>query len=143
MSEENQEAPTKVKQRLASKLGGKSKLGNKQSLKPSELKTKVKKTKTRVDQNLGEVACPELKLVSGSGKLKKIRPVTLRLDWPAPVAAAVFRRAGSLWMVFNKFTLFSSRKGGSPLLIFFIYMLLSTDTYIASSNIMSFTALLL
>ena len=68
---ENQEAPTKAKQRLASKLAGKSKLGNKQSLKPSELKTKVKKTKTRVDQNLGEVACPELKLVSGSGKNKK------------------------------------------------------------------------
>ena len=30
--------------------------------------------------------------------------VTLRFDWPEPVAAAVFRRAGSLWVVFDQET---------------------------------------
>jgi len=31
-----------------------------------------------------------------------VRAVTLRLDWNAPVAAAVFRRAGNLWLIFDK-----------------------------------------
>ncbi|MBT3992171.1 MAG: hypothetical protein HOE97_16715 [Rhodospirillaceae bacterium] len=31
-----------------------------------------------------------------------VQAVSLRLDWRAPVAAAVFRRAGNLWIIFDK-----------------------------------------
>ena len=30
------------------------------------------------------------------------KEVVIRLDWDEPVAAAVFRRAGALWIVFDK-----------------------------------------
>lgn len=33
---------------------------------------------------------------------KDVKAVTLRIDWSAPTAAAVFRRAGNLWMVFDR-----------------------------------------
>jgi len=33
---------------------------------------------------------------------KDVKAVTLKIDWTAPTAAAVFRRAGNLWMVFDR-----------------------------------------
>jgi hypothetical protein len=97
-----QGASGQVKQRLALKLDGKSKLGVKKPLKSKKVSGKGTKTVMRGDQQSIEVACPKLKLTNNNSNSKKIKPATLQLDWPAPVAAAVFRRAGSLWMVFNK-----------------------------------------
>jgi tetratricopeptide (TPR) repeat protein len=90
------------KQRLALELDGKSKLGVKKLIKLKKVNGKSAKTVVRSDQRSAEVACPKLKLINNNPNSKKIKPATLQLDWPAPVAAAVFRRAGSLWMVFNK-----------------------------------------
>jgi tetratricopeptide (TPR) repeat protein len=40
--------------------------------------------------------------VQESSSAANVKAVSLRLDWRAPVAAAVFRRAGNLWMIFDK-----------------------------------------
>ena len=39
---------------------------------------------------------------SASAAAAPLDAVTLRFDWPEPVAAAVFRRAGSLWVIFDQ-----------------------------------------
>ncbi|MDA0239029.1 MAG: hypothetical protein O3A84_03245, partial [Proteobacteria bacterium] len=37
-----------------------------------------------------------------AGTLQEIQAVTLTIEWTEPVAAAVFRRAGNLWIIFDK-----------------------------------------
>ena len=37
-------------------------------------------------------------------KARRTEAVTLRFDWSTPVGAAVFRRAGPLWVVFDRYT---------------------------------------
>ena len=68
--------------------------GSKQQLKKKEDKLKQKLLK--------EVSCAPTPKPKKKITADDIKNVSLRVDWPGPVAAAVFRRAGNLWMVFDK-----------------------------------------
>ena len=88
------------KEKEAEKILAKSNSPRKRMLESKNPKAKVPKSKIPDSQNLAETACPDS--LVGRGKLKKIKAATVRFDWPSPVAAAVFRRAGNLWFIFNK-----------------------------------------
>jgi len=50
----------------------------------------------------GSPAAPSAPAATGKAIEGAVDAVSLRFDWNEPVAAAVFRRAGSLWAVFDK-----------------------------------------
>ncbi|MGY8999857.1 MAG: hypothetical protein ACKVIK_08050, partial [Rhodospirillales bacterium] len=64
----------------------------------------VKKNSPRVLKPSKLVAVPKPPDESAPGPVKagNVKTVSLRVDWGVPVAAAVFRRAGNLWLIFNK-----------------------------------------
>jgi len=82
-------------------------------------KSKVPKKDRLTRQAVADVACPKSSSSIGKGTPSKNQRAFLRLDWPAPVAAAVFRRAGNLWMIFNKPTkvdICKLKEQGGPIL---------------------------
>ncbi len=90
-----QKTLAKVNQKPAKNVSIKSKPGSGKSLNSIKIGGKVTNNEIRGNQKLVDVNCPKTKST-------KFKSATLRLDWPTPVAAAVFRRAGNLWMIFNK-----------------------------------------
>ena len=62
-----------------------------------------KKKENKLKQKLlKDVACAPTPKPKKKITADDIKNISLRVDWPGPVAAAVFRRAGNLWMVFDK-----------------------------------------
>jgi len=91
--------PVKIKQNTAIIGVGKTKPDAKKTITSVKNKIKVNTKKNPSGQKLADVTCPKSAVGQGA---KKVKAATLRLDWAAPVAAAVFRRADNLWLIFNK-----------------------------------------
>jgi tetratricopeptide (TPR) repeat protein len=89
-----------LKQGLAKKVSSQLNSSKKEKTKSISIKGKAVSKNTRGAQNQITIACPKSNI--GSANSKKINSASLLFDWPSPVAAAVFRRAGNLWLVFNK-----------------------------------------
>ncbi len=99
----NQKVQTKVAEKRNKKTQNKSKsISTKSRISEKKKKTKILKDGRLTSQMVADVACPKSPASIGKGAPKKNKRASLRLDWPAPVAAAVFRRAGNLWMIFDK-----------------------------------------
>ncbi len=78
------------------KAGAKQKGG---SAKDAAAKVKPQGKSTPKD---AKSAAQEPATVEADVDPKDVKAVTLRIDWTSPTAAAVFRRAGNLWLVFDR-----------------------------------------
>ena len=91
---------TKAHQKQTKTVSAKPNSSKKQESKSASTKGKALSKKISGKQKVAKINCPDS--IINSRNTKKSNSATLRFDWSTPVAAAVFRRAGNLWMIFNK-----------------------------------------